>query len=608
MRSAWREFTNAWSVLDTRARRAGLSAVLLATIASLLDGFGLGIVLIVLRIALNPEILDRYPATHHFLNTWGLQDRGTMIVVLFAWVAIFYFIKAGFGIFAGWHAKEFIWNERDRLTNNLIARFLRWDYWRLYDISASVLQKNIQAVEHFSKYFLTPVIMLFSEATAMLVIAIILLLIQPLLTLGILILAAVSVATWQFARRYTRNREAEYEKTVAETLALANEIFGSVRDIKLYNTAPFFLAEVDRLIGKDSDIQKRVTFALDLPRFVLETVLVLALCAATIGLILSGQDITIFLPAAMTLMIGMIRLLPAANRLLLALNMLRFGMSALSSVHGALAVELEAEEPDAYPALPFLSRLATKALGFTYPGFEQPVLNDVTIEIGRGQIIGFVGASGSGKTTLATLLLGLLRPTRGDILVDGRTLGADSAGWRARVAFVPQDVFLLDDTLRRNIAFGQLETEIDDAAIARAVQLAHLEDVVSELPEGLDTRIGDRGGRLSGGQRLRTAIARALYFGRDVLVLDEATSALDPRTERHITSAIEGLRGKITVLIIAHRMSTVERCDRLYVFQEGHVVASGTYDMLARTSPEFRSLIGAPAGLLIDAEPQLGTS
>ncbi|MES2294538.1 MAG: ABC transporter ATP-binding protein [Pseudomonadota bacterium] len=591
------------NILDPAAHRRGLIIASLATLQSLMDGFGLGVVLVAMRISLDPSILNRSPAAQNLVTSLGLQNRGSMTIALFAAAAAFYIVKAAFGIYVGWLTKEFAWSERDRLTERVIRNFMQWDYWRFFDFSAAALQKNVSAVEHVAKYLLLPAIMLFSELAALFVIAITLVLIQPLLMAGVLLLAATGVATAYAARRYTNKRESAFQQTIARLLAVTNEIFGSVRDIKLYGVPQYFICRVNEQVIDNSDIQKRVTFAIELPRIVLETVLVLALCGTMIAMVISGGNLTAALPFTATLVVAMVRLLPAANRILLALNLIRFGTPALSDVAEALAIPLELP-PKAALSTPmgFTRKIEVSGLGFNYPGFDQTALSDVSIEIARGEIIAFVGASGSGKTTMANLLLGILQPTRGDILIDDVPMTVHVAAWRAKVAFVPQDVFLLNETLRRNIAFGQEDAKIDDAALSRAVQLAQLESLIDELPEGLNTRIGDRGGRLSGGQRLRVAIARALYFGREVLVLDEATSALDPRTEREITNAIDGLRGKVTVIIVAHRMSTVQHCDRLYVFSRGQIAACGSFDLLSRESVEFRSLIGLPSGLEISPQ------
>jgi ATP-binding cassette subfamily C protein len=218
------------------------------------------------------------------------------------------------------------------------------------------------------------------------------------------------------------------------------------------------------------------------------------------------------------------------------------------------------------------------------------ILKNIDLEIRRGECVAFVGATGAGKTTLIDVVLGLLEPLSGHITIDGQPLSYDLHGWQRQIGYVPQDPFLVDDTLRRNVAFGISDEAIDEEAIRTALRVAQLEPFVNNLPNGLETVLGERGVRLSGGERQRVSIARALYHNPDVLVFDEATSALDPATEEELTRAIDRFKGRKTLLVIAHRLTTVERADRLVVLCDGGIDAIGSYDALLRSSPAFRAL------------------
>jgi ABC-type multidrug transport system fused ATPase/permease subunit len=204
-----------------------------------------------------------------------------------------------------------------------------------------------------------------------------------------------------------------------------------------------------------------------------------------------------------------------------------------------------------------------------------------------------VGATGSGKTTLVDLILGLLTPSGGRILIDDQDLGEHTRAWQRQVGYVPQDIYLMDDTIRRNVAFGIKDSDIDDAAVNRAIEAAQLSSFIESLPNGLDTTVGERGIRLSGGQRQRIGIARALYHEPEVLVLDEATSSLDTETERFVMQAVERLRQTRTIILIAHRMSTVRGCDRLFYLSDGRVLASGAFDNLLAENERFKTMVGA---------------
>jgi len=239
-------------------------------------------------------------------------------------------------------------------------------------------------------------------------------------------------------------------------------------------------------------------------------------------------------------------------------------------------------------------------VSYRYPDAHELALRDISLTIPQGHMIAMVGPSGAGKTTLADILLGLLTPERGEVLVDGVDIHQDLPAWQRRIGYIPQSVYLLDDTLRRNVAFALPDELIDDRQVWSALRAAQLADLVGVLPEGLDTRLGERGVRLSGGQRQRVGIARALYHDPPVLMLDEATSAVDNETEHAIIQAIARLSGDKTVIIIAHRLSTVKGCATLVFLKEGQILAAAAYDALLATNREFQRMVRAAEPLDAD--------
>jgi ATP-binding cassette subfamily C protein len=290
------------------------------------------------------------------------------------------------------------------------------------------------------------------------------------------------------------------------------------------------------------------------------------------------------------------RVIPSANRIVFLLSEIRFGRAALDRVRGDLALIARnvpggAAEPSDSD-LRFEERLDLERVSYTYEQGAGPVITDLSLTIRRGESIGIVGATGAGKSTLVDLVVGLLEPTAGRLAVDGVDIRTRLASWQRHIGYVPQSAFLIDDTLRRNIAFGIPDREIDERRVQAATQRAQLESLVASLPEGLATTVGERGVRLSGGERQRVGIARALYHEPAVLVFDEATSALDSRTEAELTRAIEALRGDTTLVLVAHRLSSVRHCDRLVLLRDGRIADSGTFDELMTRNADFRSTTG----------------
>lgn len=330
------------------------------------------------------------------------------------------------------------------------------------------------------------------------------------------------------------------------------------------------------------------------PRFLMDTVALGGMVLLLVGELLAGYQIADILPALSVYAFAAYRLVPALKEMSNSVAQMRYLKSALDLLYNDLIEESLLEERLQRPpeSLPFEREVELANITFTYPNAAEPTLLGLTLAFPKNSTIGFVGMTGAGKTTLVDLLLGLLRPDSGELRVDGLTVREKNlAAWRAQLGYVTQSIFLVDDTLARNIALGLADEEVDLAAVERAARIANLHDfVMRELPEGYQTVVGDRGIRLSGGQKQRVGIARALYHDPSVIVFDEATSALDNVTEEAVMEAIHQLQHKKTVLIIAHRLSTVLGCDQINVMSRGSIVARGTYRELLERCPEFQAL------------------
>jgi ABC-type multidrug transport system fused ATPase/permease subunit len=300
-------------------------------------------------------------------------------------------------------------------------------------------------------------------------------------------------------------------------------------------------------------------------------------------MVLSGKELTGILPVLGLFGAAAFRLLPAVNRSILSAQTINLNRPLVDGVAADLDLLIsKASTNNVHSHL--ASSISVQDLSFSYEMTSTQALTGVSIGISRGEAVGLVGPSGSGKSTLVDILLGLLEPTSGRVLVDGKDIHDNLRRWQDQIGYVPQSIFLTDDTLRRNVAFGLPKDQIDDNALSSAIRSAQLEDFVASLPEGLDTIVGERGVRLSGGQRQRIGIARALYNNPDVLVLDEATSSLDTDTEHGVMQAVQALQGEKTVIIVAHRLSTVEYCDRLYRLENARIVDEGTFsEVTSRT-------------------------
>jgi ABC-type multidrug transport system fused ATPase/permease subunit len=386
------------------------------------------------------------------------------------------------------------------------------------------------------------------------------------------------------------SRRAAAEHT--QVIKALQEGLGGIRDVLLDGTQPVYCDIYSKSEYEMRRAYGNIIFASASPRFAMEALGMVLIAALAFGLSRTAGGISGAVPALAALALGAQRLLPVLQQGYAAWATITGGQQALAVTLDLLGQPLPAEALDPVPApLPFRTALRFSGLSFRYSSGPW-VLNDLNLTIQRGMRVGFVGSTGSGKSTLLDVLMGLLPPTQGELLVDGEPMtGPRVRSWQRAIAHVPQSIFLADRSVAENIAFGVPHAAIDMDRVRLAARQAQISDFIEARPEGYDAWVGERGIRLSGGQRQRIGIARALYKKASVLIFDEATSALDNATEQSVMDAIESLDRELTVLLIAHRLTTVRRCDVIVELEHGRVVCQGTYDELLKSSPSFRDMV-----------------
>lgn len=559
---------------------------------SALEAFGIGMVGPFIALASNPELVSQ--------NTWlrlayesSNLDQSQFITLAGLLVIVVFCVKS----FINWRVQTrifvFSYQRQGELTTRLLQAYLSAPYeFYLSRNSAQVIQSVVNETKTFSNEVLIPILGLSSNLIVILSLAVLLCLTNLLAV--VVILGIILPLFFLFNAFKEKISFWGKELTVSnqEIICQINHGLGGIKETRVIGCESYFEEKVGEQARRYAQASGSFYAFRLLPRIVIETLLVTILIGFTSIFLLINNNIEGLTAVLGVFALVSIRLIPATNGVMSLISTLRGSSFALNRLYADLK-ELEIEETQIAPssgsepafsdrsrsrsALSFIQNISLDTISYSYPHASKPALHRLSLNIEKGQSIALIGKSGAGKTTLVDIILGLLIPQQGDIKVDGRSIYGDLRSWQNLVGYIPQSIFLLDDTIERNIAFGVPDELIDQQRLDKAIQAAQLTEVVHNLPNGVKTNIGERGVLLSGGQRQRVGIARALYHEREILVLDEATSALDNETESLVTEAIRALSGTKTMIIIAHRLTTVEHCDRIYEMSMGQVVKSGNY-------------------------------
>lgn len=496
--------------------------------------------------------------------------------------------------FVAWRRSALLAEATAAVADRLVAAYLTAPWpWHLRRNSAQLVRTVRTAVTVLCSTVLAASVGIVAEGLVVASLTGVLLVVSPRATLGaIAALGGLCALLLHLTRRRVRVWSARAQTLDADLLRTIQHTLGALPELRVLGRAAHFRHLADAQARRLGAVKARAQTLEALPRVVTEGAFVGGGLALAATLMATGWAPGDLLPLLALFAYAGFRTIPSANRIVFWLQQMRAGATALSLVEADVRAGGPAAAPEdgVAAARPAFHELRFAHVGLLHAGATQPSLDDVSFTLRRGDTLGVVGHTGAGKSTLVALLLGLLAPTSGRITVDGRP---PDPAWQRRVGWVPQSPYVLDDSLRRNVALGIPDDLVDDDAVWEALRLARLDARARLLPQGLDTRVGERGAHLSGGERQRLALARALYHAPDVLVLDEATAALDGRTEAEVMAAVEGLRGRLTVVTVAHRLSTVRRCDRILVLRDGRLVDGGPWDTVLARSAELRSLAQA---------------
>jgi ATP-binding cassette subfamily C protein len=579
--------------IDGRLRLRWALLVPTMCVAAALEALGAIAVFGLLRLVIEPHRVRVTPGVSRIWMAWPTDDPMAILGLLVGLVAVFYVLRGAFLVWAEWFKESTIARSASKAADRLFGRYLAADY--LFHVgrrSAALIQEVSRSTWVAYQLIAGSLLNIFTETTTIAALIGVVALTAPMVTLVavgviLLVVAIPMVAT----RRAWRHSGEQLRRLEEQQTHVLQQSLGAFKEVKIAGRESFFEGRL-RVVRRELATLEahRKTLATGL-RLGVETTLILGMLVVvwliTRGGASGGDTVSLI---ALFAYAGF-RIVPAANRIMLNAGYYREGQAYVkSAIADFQALRHVAVRPHGHePEVTFNESLTCEDVSFAYETAGSPALSHIYLRLAPGESLGIVGATGSGKSTLISVLLGLLPPTSGRVLIDGVPLSGRERSWQRLVGYVPQDPYMLDDTLRRNIAFGVPDALIDEQRLSRACSLAQLDDLIKQLPHGIDTTMGEQGSRLSGGQRQRVAIARALYNEPGVLVFDEATAALDMQTEREVTKAIASLHHARTVIVIAHRLSTVEGCDRLIFLQDGRVAAAGSYEDLLRNAA-FRAM------------------
>lgn len=567
--------------------------ILVALFVSGLEMVGAVLIFVLLNLVVDPEAAIDLPVIGDVRDLAGDMDEATLLLTVVVVIGVFFLFRAVVTVGAKYVEVRVAYNAGARLSNRLVAGYLGWPYaLHLRRNSAELIRNGHQAINDLVASVFLPLIKVAAESFLTLGMLTVLMFIAPaaaLLAAGI-IGAAAMILLFIVQPKLKRIGRTAHE-TSQTTLKSLQQALHGVRDIKMLGRENYFAKEYasHRLeFARARYLRATITA---MPSVIMELAL-FGFILLSFGLAInsgtgSGQVLStlgLFAYAGM-------RLQPSLQKIIGGINDLKYSTAPVADIYADMTITegLPPRKRDK-GRLGFGDELRLDDVTFTYEGAHQPALREIDLAVRPGEQIGICGPTGGGKTTLVDLMTGLLSPTSGRITVDGVEMSEHVRSWQRNLGVVPQMVFLLDDTLRRNIALGLPDHQIDDEALNRAVDLAQLREFVASLPDGLDATVGERGVRVSGGQRQRVAIARALYTDPSVLVFDEGTSALDNATEAEIMASIERLRGDHTIVLIAHRLSTVASSDRVFFVEGGRITGEGSYDQLMQGHDAFRAM------------------
>ena len=557
-------------LINKRQRKGLIVLTILLFIGMFFEIFGLGILIPTISIISDPNLLETYPLISPIRIFFNDFSDNEFILIFLVFVIVLYFLKSLFIVLLVFKQNRFISNISANISSELFSKYINQPYSFHLKQNSSELIKNIQVEVHHFNAFLLSLITLFIEGGFAIAVLGTLIFVEPLgaISLGIFygILSLIFL-------RLTKRKIDEWGrlrlKVDTKAFKIATEALGGIKELIVFNKKQLFIDLFRENIFFKARLSSNYETISQIPRFYFELVSLIGLISFMIFFLIKGEDFATMISTLGLFVAATFRIIPSLNRMITSNQILKFTIFSINVIHKELKLE-SVNDTNSIQDFNFQNVIELKNIIFKYDKSNH-VLNKVSLKINKGDTVGIIGESGSGKSTLVDLLMGLIEPSSGEILVDGIKNFQLTKSWKNKIGYVSQSIYLMDDSIKNNIGFGISGKLIDETRVINLLRQVRLDNFIKTLDKGINTKVGERGVQLSGGQRQRIGIARALYHDPDIIILDEATSALDLETERDIMDTFRGLKGKRTIIMIAHRISTLKDSDFLFKVEKGEI-------------------------------------
>lgn len=565
-------------VLSKKQKRKSVGLTFMILLGAFFEMAGVSVIIPLIQVILAPETLLANPDFAGILQLFKIGDKQDVILFVGVGTVVLYIVKNLYMTLLSFIRVNFAANVQQELSVNMLHAYMGKGYTYFLNVNTGDVQRGVQNDAEGVYQVLLQGMRIMTEAFSVICICILMVIVNWQMALCIMGFAAFGFLMVSLTcRRYLRRIGKDYQLYTGIANGSLIQMIQGVKEITVLRCQQYFASRYEKAFKKRQRAVVGQVVAAESPAFIIEAIcvggMILMVCISA----LHNSEMTGFISGLGAFAIAAFRILPSVGKITNYLNTFLFYYPSLEAAYENMKVMPEAEYLlDAQDSAAcgeekpeFQSSIVLKDIVWRYPEGEKNVLDGLNISIEKGTSVGLIGASGAGKTTAADIILRLFIPQGGQILVDGKDISQYSGVWHKMIGYVPQNTYLIDDTVRNNVAFGLLKEEIEDERVWSALEQAQLKEFIEKLPDGLDTEVGDRGIRFSGGQRQRMAIARALYHDPDILVLDEATSALDGETESAVMEAIDMLHDNKTLIIVAHRLTTIQNCDVVYEISGG---------------------------------------